>query len=398
MEGFSLASYAAAITTHIGLVVTVNSTYVDPYNTARSVVTLDHLSRGRAGLNIITGAEGSTGYRNFSVDRHATVDEKYDRANEFIEIVHRLSDSWEDGWLVDDKENGVFLDSSKGHYIDHVGTHFSVKGPLNVPRPPQGHVPVIHAGTSDRSFDFGARHADIRFSPYRGKEWNKTYYSRVTDSLKKYDRDPADQLIIPGIVVYVAETSAEAHRTYREVQSLTLKEFAPKVLENFLGVDIGSAGPHEKFHSVVDVDALREKFIDQDFALGTTGDAWHPSRFTGDKYWALEQALASFDDDEDITLRDIHNYIANFPGNQSPVVGSADEVADWIEENFHERAFDGVKLFPPYSRSPLDAFVDLVVPKLQRKGIFRTEYSTSTLRGHLGLERPENLFATADRP
>jgi FMN-dependent oxidoreductase (nitrilotriacetate monooxygenase family) len=372
IEGFTLGGYAAAITSNIGIVVTINSTYSDPYNTARAIVSLDHLSRGRAALNIVTGFEGSPAAGNFSRDQHSTTDDKYDWASELVQVVHELSDSWEDGWLLDDKAGGRFLDPAKGHEINHTGTHFAVRGPLNVPRPPQGHVPIIHAGTSERSFEFGAEFADIRFSPYRSPEWNQNYYRDIKGRLDKYGRAPDDQRIVNGVTFFVGATEREARDKFREVQALIVSEYAPQQLSTFFGVDLAGVRQTERVRDVIDLLSIP------------------------DRAWAVQSAFDAYGD-EDITLLDLFHFVANNPTNQPPVVGSGPQVAEWIEENFENRAFDGVKVFPPYSRAPLDAFVDLVVPELQHKGIFRTEYETSTFRGHLGLDVPENPFAREGR-
>lgn len=386
IEGYTLAGYAAAITSRIGVVVTINATYSDPYNTARAIVSLDHLTRGRAGLNIVTGAAGlDAAAKNFSREAHASTDDKYDWADELVEVVNALSDSWESDWLVDDRENGVFLDPEKAHYIDHEGKNFSVRGPLNVPRPPQGRIPIIHAGTSERSFEFGAKYADIRFSPYRGHNWNRKYYDDIKGRLPKHGRREDDQFILPGFTFFVGGTSREAHAKYRQVQAFAEGEYIPKVVSDFTGIDLSRVRDTERVLDVLDIAKLRDE------AARATTDV-HGSSFVGNKIWAVELALQAFGD-EDVTFRDLYHYIVNFPGNQAPVVGSGPEIADWIEERFENREFDGVKVFPPYSRQPLEAFVDEVIPQLQRKGIFRTEYTTSTLREHLGLDTPENRYA-----
>ncbi|GGC52980.1 NtaA/DmoA family FMN-dependent monooxygenase [Chelatococcus reniformis] len=369
IEGFTLASYAAAITRHIGLVVTVNSTYAEPYDTARAIVSLDHLSGGRAGLNIVTGVEGiDAPAQNYGQAKHLGRADKYGRAEEFLEIIQSLSDSWESDYFVDDREAGVFIDATKGHPIGFEGQHYTVKGALNVPRPPQGQVPIVHAGSSEQSFAYGARHADIRFSPFVSTDWNRDYYKRVKGLLPQYGRDPDDQFIIPGITFYVAGTAAEAHAKFREVQNLVVTQYAPAQVGDLVGVDVRSIPPREKIVSVFDEAVFTR----------------HP--------W-LGTALAAFGD-ETVTLQDLFHYISNKGHlNQPPVVGSGKQVARWIADNFEARAFDGVKLFPPYARTPLDAFVDLVVPELQRLGVYKTAYEASTLRGHLGLPIPANRYA-----
>ncbi|WP_024275150.1 NtaA/DmoA family FMN-dependent monooxygenase [Hyphomicrobium sp. 802] len=389
IEGYTLGGYAAAITRKIGIVVTINVTYSDPYNTARAMASLDHLSRGRAGLNVVTGISGSNASGNFSRETHPDTADKYAWADEFLDVFNALVGSWEDDWLVDDRRNGVFLDPSKGHRINHTGRFFKIAGPLNVPRPPQGRIPIIHAGTSEQSFELGAKYADIRFSPYRSCEWNRAYYDNIKGRLATYGRNRDDQFILPGFTFFVGETTREAREKYRQVQNFTLNEYAPRAVSDFLGIHVGNVRDSDKVLDVIDLEKLRQDAVAARERAGgsieSQGASQAIERFTGNKLWALELALDAFGDPEAVTFRDLHNYVANFPGNQAPVVGCGKDVANWIEERFENREFDGVKVFPPYSRRPLEAFVDLVVPELQRRGIFRTEYATSTLLGHLGL-------------
>jgi FMN-dependent oxidoreductase (nitrilotriacetate monooxygenase family) len=371
LEGFTVAAYVAAITQNVGLVVTVNSSYQDPYDTARAIVSVDHLSKGRAGLNIVTGLEGvDTAAQNYGQIKHISGDDKYRKAREFISIINSLSDSWEDDYFLDDRSAGKFIDTSKAHTIDFKGDHFSVRGPLNLPRPPQGRIPVIHAGSSEGSFRYGGEFADIRFSPFVSTDWNIDYYKKVKSYLEPFGRDPEQFFIIPGITFFVAGTDAEAHRKFREVQDLVVTRYAPALVSAVLGRDISHVNVHEKIVDVLDAaDFEKQKW------LGT--------------------ALTAFGD-ENVTFLDLFHYVSNKGHlNQPPVVGSGKHVANWIAENFEARAFDGVKLFPPYARTPLDAFVDLVVPELQRLGVYKTAYETSTLRGHLGLSKPANGYSPA---
>lgn len=369
LEGFTVAAYIAAITQKIGLVVTVNSSYQDPFDTARAIVSLDHLSGGRAGLNIVTGLEGvDAPAQNYGQIKHLAGDEKYRKAHEFISVINQLSDSWEDGYFRDDRASGVFIDVSKAHTIDFKGEYFSVRGPLNLPRPPQGQIPIIHAGGSESSFRYGGQYADIRFSPFVSTEWNIDYYAKVKSYLAPFGRDPDAFHVIPGITFYVAGTDAEAHRKFREVQDLVVSDYAPAHVATVLGRDLSGVDRKERL-----VDVLKDADFEKNKWLRTAFNAFG---------------------DESVTFLDLFHYLANRGHlNQPPVVGSGRKVARWIADQFDARAFDGVKLFPPYARSPLDAFVDLVIPELQRLGVYKTSYETSTLRGHLGLPKPANRFS-----
>ncbi|MEV8511654.1 NtaA/DmoA family FMN-dependent monooxygenase [Dactylosporangium sp. NPDC051484] len=367
IEGFTTMAYAAAFSEKVGLVVTFNTTYNDPFHIARVTATLDHLSRGRLGLNIVTGSDLSAAF-NFGQERHLDNEDRYDRVQEFTEVLWDLWDSWEDDWLVADKEQGIYHDVSKAHRIDHTGKHFSIRGPLNFPRPPQGHIPFLHPGYSERSLEYGAQYADMRFIHWRNAEWNKAYYADIKSRVVRHGREEGDHLLISGITPYVAENARDAHAKFREVQDLSTNVFVPAVLADQLGIDLTGRTGTDRV-----LEAIDRKLIPE-------------------KAWIIDNAVASFDD-EDITLEDLTHYMGNNPISQPAIVGDAKQLADFIETNFHERAFDGVAVCQPYWPGPAAAFVDLVVPELQRRGVFRTEYTTSTLREHLGLKSAPNRLA-----
>lgn len=362
-EGFTLGSYVAAATSKIGVVVTVNTTYTDPFETARQVATLDHLSGGRVGLNLILGAAGrDLPAQNYGHVVHPEQDIRYERAEEYTTVIRALQRSWGDDWFVGDRATGQLFNPDAAHPIDFAGKHFQVRGPLNVPPPIQGEVPLIHAGTSERSLVFGAENAAVRFSPYFGTDWNRDYYATVKRRTVEAGRDPDDVAVVPGITTYVGGTVAEARRKFREVQDLVVAEYAPAAVSAALGEDIASALPSERV-----VDVASESLLET--------SPW------------LQSAFDAFGDN-DITLRDLYHYTSNLGHmNQNSVVGDGRYVANWIAERFEGQVLDGVKVFPPYSRYQLDAFVDVVVPELQRLGIHRTAYDGSTLTEHLGQSR-----------
>lgn len=358
-EGFTLATFAAAHTAHVGVVVTVNTTYADPYDTARSVATVDHLSGGRLGLNLVLGAAGvDDAAKNYGHVQHPDRDAKYERADEFATILRDLQRSWGDKWFVGDKKTGQLFAPEQAQPIDFAGKHFQVRGPLNVPPPVQEQVPLIHAGVSEQSLRFGADHAAVRFSPYFSTDWNRDYYATVKRVTGETGRPADDVAVVPGLTFFVGGTVSEARRQFREVQNLVVNEYAPAVLSKALGQDLTGVDPGERIGSVLS-DAAR------------AASPW------------LESALDAFGDDR-VTLKDLFHYVSNRGHvNQSSVVGDGASVAAWIAERFHGGVLDGVKVFPPYARTPLDAFVDLVVPELQRLGIHRTKYETTTLTEHL---------------
>lgn len=364
-NGFAAASYLAAVTSRIGLIASVNTTYSDPYLTAQLASNVDHLSRGRFGVNFVAGAPGGAAHRNFGHGERPDHADAYVRAGEFLEVFTRLQDSWSDDWFVGDKEGGRLFAPEAAEPIDFVGTHFQVAGPLNAPRSPQGRVPILHAGTSDESFALGARYADVRFSPYASIEWNRAYAQRNRELAVAAGRAPEDYAFVVGANIYVGETRARARELFNEVQRNLVERFSPVVVGRHLGLDLADVRPTERVIDVVDPTAL-------------------PVDGTGR---ALLDEFAGIVGDHDFTFDELFRFAAN-KKNFPVVVGDPREVADWIEAGYVSGAFDGVKVFPPFMRTAFTDFVDFVVPELQRRGVARTSYTTETLREHFGLARP----------
>ena len=366
LNGFTAAAYLAGLTSRIGLVATVNTTYADPYTVTQLTSNVDHLSRGRFGVNFVAGAPFGSAHRNFSLRDRPDHDDKFGRANEFLEIFTRLQDSWSDDWFVGDKEAGVLFAAEAAQPIDFEGRHFQVAGPLNAPRSPQGQVPILHAGTSPESFELGARYADVRFSPYFSTAWNQRYAATHKALAAQQGRDPETYSTVIGANIYVAETRARAREIFNEVQRNLVEGFAPQAIAREFGLEADRIAPGDRVADAVDIAAL---------------DLDSPQR-------AVLDNLAAITGDHEFTFDDLFRFIAN-KKNFPVVVGGPKEVADWIEDGYGNRAFDGVKVFPPYLRTVFADFVDFVVPELQRRGIARRRYDTETLRGHLGLERPD---------
>lgn len=368
-EAFALAGYVAAVTERIGIVVTVNTTYSHPFNVARTTATLDHLSGGRIALNVVTGRDPEAA-ANFGRAEHWGTDQRFDTAAEFTDVVHELWDSWEDEALIAEKESGRFLDPDRVHRINFRGEHFQVRGPLNVVRPPQGQIPILTAGESERSRDYGARYADIRFGTALQIDKAKVYYREIKDLLRRFGRDPQDQSLLCGIAYYVGETRAEGHALYRRVQELTVAPPDLSVLSEALGVDLSG----ERADAwIADIDAL--------------------SRLAPDAQRIVEQAKLSHGDDR-ITLLDVFRTYRRARGG-AEVVGGPNEIANYFQAWFEERASDGFILFPPAMPGALECFAELVVPELRRRGLFRTEYEGLTFRDHFGLSRPANRHTAA---
>jgi FMN-dependent oxidoreductase (nitrilotriacetate monooxygenase family) len=372
-EALTLAANLAAVTENIGIIATVNTTYSEPYNVARSLATIDHMSGGRIGLNVVTGRNEEAA-RNFSRERHWDNSHRYDWATEFIEVLQGLWDSWEDDARIADRASGTFVDENKVHAVNYRGQFFEIDGPLNVERPVQGQIPIINAGASERSRDLGARFSDIRFtnSSSLGLEGAKEYYADIKGRLAAYGRRDEDQSLITGAAVYVRETARAAHEHYRELQNLVVARGAVKLdkLGEALGVDLTG--------------------VDTEAAIGDVVDL---AIITDEGRIILDKARELFGQDR-VTVRQAG---VSFTRGSFflEAVGSASDIADTFEQWFSERAADGFMVFPPTMPEGLEAFVDLVVPELQRRGLYRTAYESSTLRGHFGLERPANQFATS---
>ncbi|OFJ54459.1 NtaA/DmoA family FMN-dependent monooxygenase [Mycolicibacterium grossiae] len=371
-EALTLASHIAAVTTNIGLITTVNTTYSDPYNVARATATIDHLSAGRVGLNIVTG-KNEEAARNFGRDQHWDNDRRYDWAAEYIQVLELLWDSWEDDARVADAATGRFVDSDRVHQIGFRGEFFSVDGPLNVQRPVQGRLPIVNAGASERSRELGARFSDLRFtnSSTLGLAGAREYYADLKSRLSAHGRSPEDQLIIPGVAVYVEDTDADARQRYSELQHLLRTGPAGRArLSEAFGVDLSALPDDARIGDVVDTTALP-----------------HAGRT------ALDTSIDLYGHD-DPTLAEITATLLR-GAMFKEVVGSPQRVADVLEEWFTTGAADGFMIFPPRVPYNIDRFVDLVVPELQRRGLHRREYTGRTLRDHLGLSRPVNRFSAA---
>jgi FMN-dependent oxidoreductase (nitrilotriacetate monooxygenase family) len=365
LEPLTLLSALAGATSRIGLVATLTTSYSEPFNVARQFGSLDLISGGRAGWNVVTtGLEGAAG--NFSREEHWEHDTRYRRAHEHVRVVQGLWDSYEDDAFPHDKEKGIFLDKSKQHPLDHRGEFFSVKGPLNISRSRQGQPVIFQAGSSEEGRALAASIAEGIFSTADSFEESRAYYADIKRRVAAAGRDPDHTLIFPGLSAIVADTDTEARRREEElIGKLDLK----KAL-----IQLGRPFNYHDFSQY----PLDEKFPDLG-NLGANGYRGHAERI---------KRVAR---DEGLTLRET---AWRFASVRSPFVGSAATVADEIERWFLEGAADGfnVRLGNP------DEFADFtgkVLPLLRERGLFRTEYEHDTLRGNLGLPVPANRYATA---
>ncbi|WP_010269197.1 LLM class flavin-dependent oxidoreductase [Paenibacillus senegalensis] len=366
LEPFTMIAYVAAVTKQIGLIATANTTYAEPYHIARLTASLDHLSGGRAAWNIVTGAD-PTAALNFSREEHWDNARRYDYAEEFVDVVTKLWDSWEDESLPMNKESGMFADAAKVHKLHHKGDFFSVEGPLNIVRPVQGQLPLVLAGTSERGRDLGAKVANVIFTAQRSIEDGQEFYSSIKGRLPGFGRTRDEVTIMPGLVPIVGRTSEEARDIYRRMNELLVTNFDLSELSRRIGVELSPAALD---------DELSEEIIK---SVNHDGANW------------IKLAQKA-NGREAITVRELFYYFTVTVRGHLLVVGSGKEIADLIEEWFVGEAADGFNVCPPYMPGGLDDFLELVVPELQKKGIFRKEYSGNTFRDHLGLSRPENRF------
>jgi alkanesulfonate monooxygenase len=364
-EPLTLLSALAPMTSRIGLVATASTSYNEPYHVARKFASLDHLSGGRAGWNLVTSGQEAEA-KNFSRDKHYLHGERYERAREFARIVVGLWDSWDDDAFVRDKQSGLFFHPDKLHTLDHKGESYSVRGPLNVPRPPQGRPVIVQAGGSDDMVAVAAEFAEVIFCAPLTLETAQKFYADLKSKAAGYGRSADEVRIMPGLSAVVGRTQAEANEQFEYLQSLIHPVVAREILSLVLGsVDLSSYA------------------LDGPFPENLPLSNASQSTFQ----YVIEMAR-----NEKLTLRQVAMRVAGARG-KSVVRGSPIEVADHMERWFKEGGCDGFNLMPPFLPGSLDDFVELVLPELRRRGLFRSEYEGRTLRDHLGLARPPSRYA-----
>ncbi len=353
---------------HIGLVATATTSYNEPYNIARKFASLDHISGGRAGWNVVTSSNLSEAY-NFGREAHFEHDERYDRAIEFADIVCGLWDSWDDDAFVRDRASGRYFDPAKLHVLNHKGKHFSVRGPLNVARPPQGHPVIFQAGSSEVGRELAARTAEGVFAPQHSLASAQEFYRDLKGRMAKYGRPPEALKIMPGLNAIVGRTAKEADEKHRYLQSLIHPDVGLELLSNALGgFDL----------SEYDLDGPLPEIPDH---WGVVTGQTSLRNVVG---WAREEGL---------TIRQLYERYAGARG-QRTLKGSPVEIADDMATWFLNRGVDGFLVQPAYLPGGLDDFVDLVIPESQPRGLFRTDYDGVTLRENLGLKRPPGRYAS----
>jgi FMN-dependent oxidoreductase (nitrilotriacetate monooxygenase family) len=362
LEPTVLLTALAGVTEHIGLIATASTTYNEPYNLARRFASLDHISGGRAGWNVVTTA-GIDAARNFNRAELPAHRERYQRAAEFLEVAIKLWDSWEDDAALGDKAAGVWGDDSKIHPANHVGDHFQVAGALNVPRSPQGHPLIVQAGSSADGKELAAKYAEAVFTAQQTLAEAQAFYADLKRRTLAEGRDPGSIKILPGIVPAIGATEREARELEEELDRLIKPEFALQQLAQTLRVDPADL----RLDRQLPADLPAEDEIEG-----------AKSRYT---------LIVDLARRESLTVRQLIGRLGGGRGHRT-FAGTPEQVADAIQHWYENGAADGFNIMAPVLPSGLELFVDHVVPILQARGLFRTDYTGTTLRDHYGLARP----------
>ncbi len=364
-EPFTLLGYLSAVTTQIGLAATASTTYNEPFHIARKFSSLDHLNDGRTAWNVVTSYyESEAG--NFNRDNHLDHSVRYDKAFEFVEVVKGLWDSWEEDALVRNKETGVYFDNEKLHALNHKGNYFSVEGPLNSSRSPQGRPVIIQAGSSDAGTSLAAKTADVIFTAQQTLEEAQAFYAMVKNKAIEYGRLPDQIKIMPGVSPIVGRTEKEAREKYQQLQELIVPEIGLAFLSDYLGgLDFSNYS----------LDDRLPEYIPE-----TNGNQ------------SRRQLIIDLARREKLTIRQLYQKVAGSRGHRI-IFGNPEQIADQLEEWIDKGGADGFNLMMPTFPDALEDFVDLVVPILQERGVFRKDYQGSTLREYLGLSKPESSYS-----
>ncbi|GCF07030.1 LLM class flavin-dependent oxidoreductase [Dictyobacter arantiisoli] len=362
-EPLTLLSALSTVTEHIGLVATASTTYNEPYHIARKFASLDYLSGGRAGWNVVTSASEAEAH-NFNREHHMEHALRYERAREFLKVVTGLWDSWDDDAFIRDKESGVYVDPDKIHVLNHQGKHFGVRGPLNVARPIQGYPVIVQAGASEDGRDFAASTAEVIFTAQQTLVEAQAFYADIKGHLAKYGRTPEQVKIMPGVFPVIGRSETEAKEKYDQLQELIHPTVGLTLLSGLVGgFDLSSYPLDGPLPDIPETNLQKSRL----------------------------QLVTDLARRDNLTIRQLYQAIAGARGHRT-IWGTPEQIADQLEEWFVQDAADGFNIMPPYLPAGLDEFVELVVPILQRRGLFRTEYEGRTLRENLGLTRPANQY------
>jgi FMN-dependent oxidoreductase (nitrilotriacetate monooxygenase family) len=356
-EPTTLITALSACTTHVGLGATVSTSFNEPFNVARIFGSIDHLSGGRAAWNVVTSSNAKAAL-NFNLEEHIEHELRYQRASEFVDVVRGLWDCWDDGAIVADPATGQFIDPYKVRALNHKGRFFQVKGPINQARCPQGHPVIIQAGGSPSGLELAARTADVVFSVVQELEPAKAAYANLKGRMAKYGRSPDEIAVLPGVMPIVGASDAEAREKLAKLQSWITPTNAVTLVASRIGYDV-SGYPLD-------------------------GPVPPPPPFQGSQ--TFTSVLYEMAKREKMTLRDLYNLTAAARGHWV-VCGTPHGIADTLQEWFEGAAADGFNILPAYFPGGFADFVDLVIPELQRRGLFRNDYEGATLRDHFGLAR-----------
>ncbi|WP_222184544.1 LLM class flavin-dependent oxidoreductase [Geminicoccus harenae] len=361
-EPFTLLSALAMVTERLGLIATASTTYNEPFHVARRFASLDHISKGRAGWNLVTSGNPHEAM-NFGRDEHVEHATRYQRAREFYDVVTGLWDSFADDAFLRDVENGVFFDPDRLHVLNHAGEHLKVRGPLNIARPVQGWPVVVQAGASEAGRQLAAETAEVVFGSANNLADGQRFYADVKGRMKAIGRDPDHLKILPGAFIVVGDTVEAAKAKKRRLDSLVNAASGIASLSVQLGTDVSKFDLDGPLPPIPETNASK----------------------------SARQKLIDLAEREQMTVRELAQYVGGAYGTLE-LIGTPKTIADQMEEWLMTEACDGFNVMFPYLPGGLDEVVDLVVPELQRRGLFRTEYEGRTLRENLGLPRPENRF------
>lgn len=368
-EPVTLFSALAPLTKNIGFIATASTTYEEPYNLARKFASLDLISGGRVGWNVVTTATDAAAH-NFNLDTQHPHEYRYQRAAEHVDVVKKLWDSFEDDAFIRDKASGIFFDAQKVHATHHRGKFFKVKGPLNVPRSPQGQPVIVQAGQSESGRALAATTAEVIFTSHQHLHTAQAFYRDIKARARAAGRNPDHVLIMPGVAPFVGRTEEEAQEKYRKITSLIVESDGIALLNGLAGGAINLA----------------------DYDL----DGPLPPLPVTEGMKSRPELIRQIADENNFTIRELYQWVATARGHFT-IVGSAEQVADMLQEWFENEAADGFNILPPWLPGGLDDFIELVLPILQQRGLFRTAYEGTTLRENLGLPFAENRHSTLNR-
>lgn len=365
-EPITLLSALAAVTQRIGLVGTASTSFNEPYHVARKFASLDHISGGRAGWNLVTSSNEHEA-RNFNRDHHLAHADRYERAAEFADVVTGLWNSWEDDAFLRDKASGRYYEPARRHVLRHKGKHFWVQGPLNVSRTPQGHPVVVQAGSSEAGKELAARSGEAVFTAQQTVEDAVAFYADVKGRLARYGREADDLKILPGVFPVVGQSESEAKEKFEQLQAL---------IDPVVGLAL--------------VSGLTGGFDLSGFPL----DGPIPELPETNASKSRQRLVIDLARRENLTIRQLYQRVAGARGHWQ-VIGTPEQIVDQLEERFRKYGADGYNIMSPVLPGGLTDFIALVLPELRRRGLFRAEYHGSTLREHLGLKRPAHPAASS---